>query len=137
MRRLAFLALGFSGAMLALTGVLWAYAGYFCVAAGAAFVLTALAGLRFRKSRIPAVILLGAVLAGAWLLVLQRCYYAPFYELDDRTVSGEVLLTEKPTSSDYGFQATGSLNWQGKQYPVLVYLKEDSPEPGNIPGMTM
>ena len=132
MRRLAFLALGFSGAMLALTGVLWAYAGYFCVAAGAAFALTALAGLRFRKSRIPAVILLGTVLASAWMLVLQRCYYAPFYELDDRTVSGEVLLTEKPTSSDYGFQATGSLNWQGKQYPVLVYLKEDSPEPGNI-----
>ena len=132
MRRLAFLALGFAGAMLALTGVLWAYAGHFCVAAGVAFVLTALLSLRFQKLRIPAVILLGAVLAGAWLLVLQRCYYAPFYELDDRTVSGEVLLTEKPTSSDYGFQATGSLNWQGKQYPVLVYLKEDSPEPGNI-----
>ena len=132
MRRLAFLALGFSGAMLALTGVLWAYAGYFCVAAGAAFALTALLSLRFQKLRIPAVILLGAVLASAWLLVLQRCYYAPFYELDDRTVSGEVLLTEKPTSSDYGFQAAGSLNWQGKQYPVLVYLKEDSPEPGNI-----
>ena len=37
MRRLAFLALGFAGAMLALTGVLWAYAGHFCVAAGAAF----------------------------------------------------------------------------------------------------
>ena len=132
MRRLAFLALGFAGAMLALTGVLWAYAGYFCVAAGVAFVLTALLSLRFQKLRIPAVILLGAVLAGAWLLVLQRCYYAPFYELDDRTVSGEVLLTEKPTSSDYGFQGAGSLNWQGKQYPVLVYLKEDSPEPGNI-----
>ena len=132
MRRLAFLALGFAGAMLALTGVLWAYAGHFCVAAGAAFALTALLSLRFQKLRIPAVILLGAVLAGAWLLVLQRCYYAPFYELDDRTVSGEVLLTEKPTSSDYGFQGAGSLNWQGKQYPVLVYLKEDSPEPGNI-----
>ena len=29
MRRLAFLALGFAGAMLALTGVLWAYAGHF------------------------------------------------------------------------------------------------------------
>ena len=92
MRRLAFLALGFSGAMLALTGVLWAYAGYFCVAAGAAFALTALLSLRFQKLRIPAVILLGAVLAGAWLLVLQRCYYAPFYELDDRTVSGEVCI---------------------------------------------
>ena len=62
MRRLAFLALGFSGAMLALTGVLWAYAGYFCVAAGAAFALTALLSLRFQKLRIPAVILLGAVL---------------------------------------------------------------------------
>ena len=132
MRRLAFMALGFAGAMFALTGVLWEYSGYFCGLAGAALVLTALLSLRFQKLRVPAVILLGAVLAGAWLLVLQRCYYAPFYELDDRTVSGEVLLTEKPVSSDYGFQATGSLNWQGKQYPVLVYLKEDSPEPGNI-----
>ena len=132
MRRLAFLALGFAGAMLALTGVLWAYAGHFCVAAGAALVLTALLSLRFQKLRVPAAVFLGAVLASSWLLVLQRCYYAPFYELDDRTVSGEVLLTEKPVSSDYGFQATGSLNWQGKQYPVLVYLKEASPEPGNI-----
>lgn len=132
MRRLAFLALGFAGAMFALTGVLWEYSGYFCGLAGAALVLTALLSLRFQKLRIPAVIFLGAVLAGAWLLVLQRCYYAPLYELDDQTVSGEVLLTEKPASTDYGFQATGSLNWQGKQYPVLVYLKEASQEPGNI-----
>ena len=93
MRRLAFLALGFAGAMLALTGVLWAYAGHFCVAAGAALVLTALLSLRFQKLRVPAAVFLGAVLASSWLLVLQRCYYAPFYELDDRTVSGEVLLT--------------------------------------------
>lgn len=132
MRRLAFLALGFAGAMFALTGVLWEYSGYFCGLAGAALVLTALLSLRFQKLRVPAAVFLGAVLASSWLLVLQRCYYAPFYELDDRTVSGEVLLTEKPVSSDYGFQATGSLNWQGKQYPVLVYLKEASQEPGNI-----
>ena len=132
MRRLAFAALGFAGAMFALTGVLWEYSGYFCGLAGAALVLTALLSLRFQKLRVPAAVFLGAVLASSWLLVLQRCYYAPFYELDDRTVSGEVLLTEKPVSSDYGFQATGSLNWQGKQYPVLVYLKEASPEPGNI-----
>lgn len=132
MRKLAFAALGFAGAMLALTGYLWEHGGSFCGLAGAAFVLTALLSLRFQKLRVPAVIFLGAVLASSWLLVLQRCYYAPFYELDDRTISGEVLLTEKPVSSDYGFQATGSLNWQGKQYPVLVYLKEGSPEPGNI-----
>ena len=132
MRRLAFAALGFAGAMFALTGVLWEYSGYFCGLAGAALVLTALLSLRFQRLRVPAAVFLGAVLASSWLLVLQRCYYAPFYELDDRTVSGEVLLTEKPVSSDYGFQATGSLNWQGKQYPVLVYLKEASQEPGNI-----
>lgn len=132
MRRLAFLALGFAGAMFALTGVLWEYSGYFCGLAGAALVLTALLSLWFQRLRVPAAVFLGAVLASSWLLVLQRCYYAPFYELDDRTVSGEVLLTEKPVSSDYGFQATGSLNWQGKQYPVLVYLKEASQEPGNI-----
>ena len=133
MRKLMWAACGFSGAIFCVTRWMWSGCGYLLAALGCLFLLTAGVGIWFSRLRIPAVLLLGAFVGCAWLLVLQKCYYEPLFQLDDRTVSGELLLTGYPEESDYGLQASASFNWAGRQYPARLFLgSEDRAEPGNL-----
>lgn len=131
-RKLAWICLGFSGAIFGITGWLWGKAPIIAAAFAVLAVLTGLSSLRFRGAAFPALVFLGALLGSCWLLLLQKTYYFPLYQLDTRTVSGEIMLTSYPEATNYGFQASGSFNWLGHQYPLRVYVSEDSLEPGMI-----
>ena len=132
MRKLAWMCLGFSGAIFGITRWLWGQALPIAAVFAVLAIISGVASLRIHWAALPALVLLGAALGSGWLLLLQKTYYFPLYQLDNRTVSGEIMLTSFPEETNYGFQASGSLNWQGHQYPLRVYIAEDSLKPGMI-----
>lgn len=133
MRKLMWLTLGFSGAVFCVTRWMWGGGVYPLAILGCLFLLAAGAGIRFSGLRVPAVVLLGAVLGYGWMMVQHGICYAPLAQLDDRLISGEILLTGYPEESAYGLQANATLNWQGRQYPVRVFLEPGvEAEPGNL-----
>lgn len=133
MRKLFWFCVGFCGTAFVITRWVWANALVPAAVLGGLFALAAVCSTGFRWMKYPAVVLLGALMGCCCLLFLQKTYYAPLYRLDQETISGEILVTDYPEDSHYGFQANASFNWMGNQYPVRVYLKSaDRVEPGNI-----
>lgn len=132
MRKLFWFGLGFSVAAFLLTQWLWSQALILLSVCGALFFPATLLCIRHPGTRIPTAVLLGVLVGSAWILMMGETYYQPLYKLDNRVISGEILVTDYPEETAYGFQVRGSFNWEGEQYPVQIYLKTDEVVPGNL-----
>lgn len=132
MRKLGWFAVGFAGALLLCTGLLWGKSLFLLLAAGVLLVLLTLAFRKLPWLRIPLAVMLGMAAGAGQMFFLQKTYYEPFYILDGQTLTAEILALDYGEETDYGMRLPGRVYIDGKAYDVLTYLKEDQKvEPGN------
>lgn len=132
MRKLFWFTVGFAGALLLCTGLLWGKSLFLLLAAGVLLVLLALAFHWLPWLRIPLAVALGLAVGAGQMLFLQKTYYEPFSILDGQTLTAEILALDYGEETDYGMRVKGRVYIDGKAYDVLTYLKEPQEvEPGN------
>lgn len=132
MRKLFWFAVGFAGALLLCTGLLWGKSLFLLLAAGSICVLLFLALRWLPWLRIPLAVALGLTVGSGQMLFLQKTYYEPFYILDGQTLGAEILALDYGEETDYGMRVRGRVYIGGRAYDLLTYLKEaQKVEPGN------
>ena len=132
MRKLFWFTVGFAGAVLALTKVLWGHGLLMLLASTLVLILSAVCFRVWPKMAIPLAMAIGLTAGSGWMLFLQKTYYEPFYILDGQTLSAEILALDYGEETDYGVRVRGRVYLEGLPYDLLVYLKDEVPiEPGN------
>lgn len=127
MRRLMWFSVGFGTACFIRvyfawhTEILWLLS--FAVLAAA---ISGFFGLRIPSLRTGCFFMVGASAALIWLGVIQGLYLAPLQKLDGQTVSLTVTASGFSEDSTYNSYVDGNTFFEGKNYHIRIYLKEDT-----------
>lgn len=132
MRKLMWFTIGFAAACAfgAYSGITWMLSlGLFA----GALAVTALFAMRFwRPIRIVAAILAGIFAGAIMFLIYDAWQLSDARDLDGKTERKTVIVHDYSYRSNYGCVVDGSVEIEGKQYRVRVYLNEyKNLEPGN------
>ena len=124
MRKLLWFTVGFAatcavGVYLA-SGVWLLLLGGFCLAA-----LIALLCLKSQYSRQSACVLLGCVIGLGWLWCFDLMTLAPVRQMDGKTLSVTIEVTDYSEETSAGIVAEGKMEVGAKSYSVQFYLNED------------
>lgn len=124
MRKLLWFTVGFAatsavGVYLA-SGIWLLLLGGFCLAA-----LIALLCLKSQYSRQAACVLLGCVIGLGWLWCFDWLTLAPARQMDGKTLSVTIEVTDYSEETSAGIVAEGRMELAGKPYSVQFYLNED------------
>lgn len=133
MRKLMWFTVGFGGACLTCSYLLWEQNlfGISLIVAVAAMA-AAIAVLKVKQLSIPALILLGCAVGLAWFGGIQRYYILPAAELDGETGFYTVTAGNYSERSLYGTSVDGTVTLDGRTYQIRVYLKgEQQVQPGD------
>ncbi len=79
-----------------------------------------------RWLRIFAVLLLSFSVGAGWFLAYDSVYLSYARELDSKTESCTIEVSDYPADTKYGEKVEGILKCNGMQYSVLVYLDEQA-----------
>ena len=122
MRKLMWFTLGFGAAC-----ALCVYFGLYLWLAIAVLLLTigAMIGAKWCKAfRIPALSLLGALVAFVWFGCYQMLYLQPLKDMDGQTAFISARASDYSYETDYGSAVEAELYINRKKYNVLVYLND-------------
>ena len=119
MRYVCWFTAGFTGAILL---SLYLPGGIF-LACACLLVLTAGVFLGKGRGRKVFLLLLAGAFAGFLVFEAHSAFrIRPLLELDGKTLSAEISLTEKPSARDHGWSCRGFLTLKGRKYGVKAYF---------------
>ena len=124
MRYLMLFTLGFAGACTACAYLFWTFPAGAVAALAVAFALW-LPGRTHRHCKAASRILLGVGMGFLWFSLFGESYLKPVGQLEEKTHSAAVILTDYSREENHGSSAAGILRWEGKPYGVRIYLKEN------------
>ena len=123
MRKLMLFSIGFTAACVIgaylLSGYWLLILGLLCLAGAAALLF-----IRSKKTKIAAVILLGALAGLLWNWGYDSLYLADARNYDAKTVQTQIEVTDYSAQTDYGISVDGKLSLSGKTYRVRCYIDE-------------
>lgn len=82
--------------------------------------------LKFRKTRIAAVLLLGCTVGLLWNWGFDSLYLSDARAYDGKIVQSQIEITDYCYETDYGIAANGRIDLPGKTYRVKLYLYEEA-----------
>lgn len=131
MRRLMLFTIGF--ALSCVVGVYLISGNWLLLLAGCAFItMIPLFCLKFRPTRIAAVILFGCAIGFLWNWNFDRQYLSEARSYDGQVVQSQIEITDYCYETDFGTAVNGKINLPGKTFRVKLYLYEESPlKPGD------
>ena len=125
MRQLLYVTIGFALAcMLAAYDVLGNLLIPAIIGCGMIFALVLLLSLKYKALTRGALILLGCTIGFGYFFLYQNLYLQGAAELDGGTWNVTITATDYSEDTDYGSGLEGKVEWDGKTYPVYVYLNE-------------
>lgn len=132
MRKLMLLTIGFTIAAAAgayiLSGVGLLIFTLTCLTVGIIFVFLKHKSEWFLR---VAVILLGCMLGGAWVLGYQLAYVTPAMEYHDQTVETTITAADYSEQTLYGYSTRGNININGNNYQLRLYTDDIALSPGD------
>ena len=124
MRKLFRFTLGFAGALGCILWLCWEKSAWVCAAGWAAAMGLLLLSHWAPYSKRLFAAALGFALGASLVFGLQKTYYEPLLALDDTVREVEVLCRENSAPGQYSHSVRGDLRYNGKTYPVRLYLPE-------------
>lgn len=87
----------------------------------------------FKRKTVALIIaLVGFCIGTGWFVAFDEVYLEPARQLDGKTVSAQIEITDYPRSTEFGVAVEGKLTHAGKTYQVNAYLADMELLPGDV-----
>lgn len=126
MRKLVWLTLGFTLAILVGLYCLWS--GVFLLSAAvaaAALAVSLVAVMKVPKLRLCAMMLAGMTLGFSWLSIMDQFYWSTPRQLENQTLMLTVTATDYSVQTQYGAVTHGRVEVSGKHYRIRFYHERE------------
>lgn len=126
MRKLMWFAIGFAGSIFAALSF-WIGVSrllpFACLSI--IFLVFLIVSVRYRIYRLLIPVLLGIALGIVTVVLWKGLYWNYLYALDDMTLHTVIEACDYSEPSTYGYQVSGKVSYQGRNYKATVYLDSD------------
>lgn len=125
MRHLLYITIGFAAAcFLGAYHLLGEWLPFVLLGCSAAFLVLLCLSHRYKLLQRGCMIFLGCTVGLGYFLLYRDLYLKDAASLDGQIRSARITATDYARDTDYGSAVEGDLVWEGKTYPVYVYLRE-------------
>ena len=88
--------------------------------------------LKWKVTKVAAIVMLGLAVGSIWTFVFHSAYLQTAKNYDGKTVASIATISEYSYETDYGIAADAKIELDGKRFSARLYLnKKDALEPGD------